>query len=182
MRRPLGLTHALEMARAGFTTVRDLGGDTCRRHRRARRDRAKAAFPVRASRSRAIRCRSSAAMPTMPPALPPELAAAVDDAQLRPAVCTGVEECQKVGPQAGGARRRRDQDHGHRRRARSRRDGPRAAFHRCRDEGDRRHGPLACTSRSRPMPMARAASRRRPTRASIRSSTARSSMTPARRR
>src|SRR3954453_15107243 len=24
----LGLTHALEMARAGFTTVRDLGGDT----------------------------------------------------------------------------------------------------------------------------------------------------------
>jgi imidazolonepropionase-like amidohydrolase len=24
----LGLTHALEMARGGFTTVRDLGGDT----------------------------------------------------------------------------------------------------------------------------------------------------------
>src|SRR5207237_5728451 len=27
-RATLGLTHALEMARAGFTTVRDLGGDT----------------------------------------------------------------------------------------------------------------------------------------------------------
>ena len=44
--------------------------------------------------------------------------------------------------QAGGCRRRLDQDHGDGRRSRPRHARPRAAFHRRGNEGDLRHGPL----------------------------------------
>ena len=63
----------------------------------------KGASPVRGSRSRARRCRSSAATPTQATGLPPELAEAVNEAHLNPSVCTGVEECQKVVRQLAAA-------------------------------------------------------------------------------
>ncbi|MFL6759866.1 amidohydrolase family protein [Sphingomonas sp.] len=91
----LGLTHALEMARAGFTTVRDLGGDTSSVI--AVRDAVgEGRFPgprikVSGNPLSIIGGHADAAT-----GLPPELAAAVDDAHLSPSVCTGVEECQKA--------------------------------------------------------------------------------------
>jgi imidazolonepropionase-like amidohydrolase len=91
----LGLTHALEMARAGFTTVRDLGGDTAGVI--AVRDAiAEGRFPgprIKVSGDPLSIIGGHADYAT---GLPPELARAVDDAHLSPAVCTGVEECQKV--------------------------------------------------------------------------------------
>jgi imidazolonepropionase-like amidohydrolase len=91
----LGLTHALEMARAGFTTVRDLGGDTAGVI--AVRDAvAEGRFPgprIKVSGEPLSIIGGHADTAT---GLPPELAKAVDDAHLSPAVCTGVEECQKV--------------------------------------------------------------------------------------
>jgi imidazolonepropionase-like amidohydrolase len=91
----VGLTHALDMARAGFTTVRDLGGDTSAVT--AVRDAvAEGRFPgprikVSGDPLSIIGGHADAAT-----GLPPELAAAVNEAHLNPAVCTGVDACQKV--------------------------------------------------------------------------------------
>lgn len=98
----LGLTHALEMARAGFTTVRDLGGDTS------------AVIAVRDAvaegRFAGPRIKVSGAPLSIigghadeATGLPPELAQAVNEAHLNPSVCTGVEECQKVVRQLAAA-------------------------------------------------------------------------------
>ena len=91
----LGLTHALEMARAGFTTVRDLGGDTGAVT--AVRDAVtEGRFPgprIKVSGDPLSIIGGHADPAT---GLPPQLAAAVDEAHISPSVCTGVEECQKV--------------------------------------------------------------------------------------
>jgi imidazolonepropionase-like amidohydrolase len=91
----VGLTHALEMARAGFTTVRDLGGDTAGVI--AVRDAvAEGRFPgprIKVSGNPLSIIGGHADDAT---GLPPELAEAVNEAHLSPAVCTGVEECQRV--------------------------------------------------------------------------------------
>ncbi len=98
----LGLTHALDMARGGFTTVRDLGGPTSAVI--AVRDAvAEGRFPgprikVSGAALSIIGGHADAAT-----ALPPELAAAVNEAHLNPSVCTGVEECQKVVRQLAAA-------------------------------------------------------------------------------
>src|SRR3954471_13891036 len=91
----VGLTHALEMARGGFTSVRDLGGDTSAVT--AVRDAvAEGRFPgprilVSGSPLSIIGGHGDVAT-----GLPPELAEAVNEAHLNPSVCTGPEECQKV--------------------------------------------------------------------------------------
>jgi imidazolonepropionase-like amidohydrolase len=91
----VGLTHALEMARAGFTTVRDLGGDTATVI--AVRDAvAEGRFPgprikVSGNALSIIGGHGDAAT-----SLPPELAGAINEAHLNPTVCTGAAECQKV--------------------------------------------------------------------------------------
>jgi imidazolonepropionase-like amidohydrolase len=91
----VGLTHALEMARAGFTTVRDLGGDTSAVI--AVRDAvAEKRFPgprIKVSGDPLSIVGGHADAAT---GLPPQLAAAINEAHLNPSVCTGVEECQKV--------------------------------------------------------------------------------------
>jgi len=91
----VGLTHALDMARAGFTTVRDLGGDTSSVI--AVRDAvAEGRFPgprIKVSGEPLSIIGGHADEAT---GLPPELAAAVNEAHLNPSVCTGVDECQKV--------------------------------------------------------------------------------------
>jgi imidazolonepropionase-like amidohydrolase len=98
----LGLTHALEMARAGFTTVRDLGGDTATVI--AIRDAVnEGRFPgprIRVSGAPLSIIGGHADQAT---GLPPELAEAVNEAHLNPSVCTGVEECQKVVRQLAAA-------------------------------------------------------------------------------
>ena len=97
-----GLTHALDMARGGFTTVRDLGGDTSSVI--AVRDAvAEGRFPgprikVSGAPLSIIGGHADAAT-----GLPPELAAAVNEAHLNPSVCTGAEECQKVVRQLAAA-------------------------------------------------------------------------------
>ena len=97
-----GLTHALDMARAGFTTVRDLGGDTSAVV--AVRD------AVSEGRFAGPRIKVSGAPLSIvgghgdaATGLPPELAQAVNDAHLNPSVCSGVEECQKVVRQLAAA-------------------------------------------------------------------------------
>ena len=91
----VGLTHALEMARAGFTTVRDLGGTTSAVT--AVRDAVtEGRFPgpriqVSGTPLSIIGGHYDAAT-----GLPPELAEAVTEAHITPSVCTGVDECQKV--------------------------------------------------------------------------------------
>jgi imidazolonepropionase-like amidohydrolase len=98
----VGLTHALEMAQGGFTTVRDLGGDTSAVI--AVRDAvSEGRFPgprikVAGAPLSIIGGHADAAT-----GLPPELAAAVDEANLNPSVCTGAEECQKVVRQLAAA-------------------------------------------------------------------------------
>ena len=91
----VGLTHALEMARAGFTTVRDLGGDTSAVI--AVRDAlAEGRFPgprVRVSGAPLSIIGGHADPAT---ALPPELAGAINEAHLNPSVCTGEQQCQEV--------------------------------------------------------------------------------------
>ena len=91
----VGLTHALDMARGGFTTVRDLGGDTSAVI--AVRDAvAEGRFPgprIQVSGAPLSIIGGHADEAT---GLPPELAEAVNEAHLNPSVCTGVEECQKV--------------------------------------------------------------------------------------
>jgi imidazolonepropionase-like amidohydrolase len=98
----IGLTHALEMARGGFTTVRDLGGETSAVI--AVRDAvAEGRFPgprIKVSGAPLSIIGGHADRAT---GLPPELAAAVDEAHLNPSVCTGVEECQKVVRQLAAA-------------------------------------------------------------------------------
>src|SRR5205085_3520467 len=90
-----GLTHALDMARAGFTTVRDLGGDTSTviavRDAVAEGRFAGPRIKVSGAPLSIIGGHADAAT-----GLPPELAAAVNEAHLNPSVCTGVDECQKV--------------------------------------------------------------------------------------
>jgi imidazolonepropionase-like amidohydrolase len=91
----VGLTHALEMAQGGFTTVRDLGGDTSAVI--AVRDAvAEGRFP--GPRIKVAGAPLSIIGGHADPAtgLPPELAAAMDEAGLDPSVCTGAQECQKV--------------------------------------------------------------------------------------
>ena len=91
----LGLTHALDLARAGFTTVRDLGGLTSAST--AMRDAiAEGRFPgprilVSGDSLSIIGGHGDAAA-----GLAPEVAAAFDDANLSPAVCTGANECGAV--------------------------------------------------------------------------------------
>jgi imidazolonepropionase-like amidohydrolase len=98
----LGLTHALEMARAGFTTVRDLGGDTGAVT--AVRDAvAEGRLPgprIKVSGDPLSIIGGHADEAT---GLPPQLAAAVNEAHLSPSVCTGVAECQKVVRQLAAA-------------------------------------------------------------------------------
>jgi imidazolonepropionase-like amidohydrolase len=91
----VGLTHALEMARGGFTTVRDLGGETSAVT--AVRDAvAEGRFPgprIKVSGAPLSIIGGHADEAT---GLPPELAGAINEAHLNPSVCTGVAECQKV--------------------------------------------------------------------------------------
>jgi imidazolonepropionase-like amidohydrolase len=98
----IGLTHALDMARGGFTTVRDLGGDTS------------AVIAVRDAVSEGRFPGPRIAVSGAPlsiigghgdsaTALPPELARAVNEAHLNSSVCTGVEECQRVVRQLAAA-------------------------------------------------------------------------------
>jgi imidazolonepropionase-like amidohydrolase len=98
----VGLTHALEMARGGFTTVRDLGGNTSAVI--AVRDAvAEGRFP--GPRIKVAGAPLSIVGGHADPAtgLPPELAEALDEAHLDPSVCTGAEECQKVVRQLAAA-------------------------------------------------------------------------------
>ena len=91
----VGLTHALEMARAGFTTVRDLGGDTAGVI--AVRDAvAEGRFPGPRIKVSGDPLSIVGGHGDEATGLPPELAAAVNEAHLNPSVCTGAEECQKV--------------------------------------------------------------------------------------
>jgi imidazolonepropionase-like amidohydrolase len=98
----VGLTHALEMAQGGFTTVRDLGGDTSAII--AVRDAvAEGRFPgprIKVSGEPLSIIGGHADEAT---GLPPELAGAVNLAHLNPSVCTGAEECQKVVRQLAAA-------------------------------------------------------------------------------
>jgi imidazolonepropionase-like amidohydrolase len=90
------------MARAGFTTVRDLGADTSSVI--AVRDAvAEGRFPgprIRVSGAPLSIIGGHADEAT---GLPPELAAAVNEAHLNRSVCTGAEECQKVVRQLAAA-------------------------------------------------------------------------------
>src|SRR4051794_29903402 len=91
----LGLTHALEMARAGFTTVRDLGGDTSAVI--AVRDAvAEGRFPGPRIKVAGAPLSIIGGHADEATGLPPELAEAVNEAHLNPSVCTGPDECQKV--------------------------------------------------------------------------------------
>lgn len=98
----VGLTHALEMARGGFTTVRDLGGNTSAVI--AVRDAvAEGRFPgprIKVAGA-PLSMIGGHADPTT--GMPPELAEAADEAHLDPSVCTGAQECQKVVRQLAAA-------------------------------------------------------------------------------
>jgi imidazolonepropionase-like amidohydrolase len=98
----VGLTHALEMARGGFTTVRDLGGDTSAVI--AVRDAvAEGRFPGPRNKVSGAPLSIIGGHADEATGLPPELAAAVNEAHLNPSVCTGVEQCQKVVRQLAAA-------------------------------------------------------------------------------
>jgi len=98
----VGLTHALEMARGGFTTVRDLGGDTSAVI--AVRDAvAEGRFPGPRIKVAGAPLSIIGGHADEATGLPPELAEAVTEAHLNPSVCTGVEECQKVVRQLAAA-------------------------------------------------------------------------------
>jgi imidazolonepropionase-like amidohydrolase len=98
----VGLTHALEMARGGFTTVRDLGGNTGAVI--AVRDAvAEGRFPgprIKVA-GQPLSIIGGHADPTT--GLPPELVEAFDEGHLEPSVCTGAQECQKVVRQLAAA-------------------------------------------------------------------------------
>src|SRR3954451_6917751 len=91
----VGLTHALEMARGGFTTVRDLGGDTSAVID-VRNAVSEGRFPGPRIKVAGAPLSIVGGHADEATGLPPELAGAVDEAHLNPSVCTGVEECQKV--------------------------------------------------------------------------------------
>src|SRR5438270_8877100 len=98
----VGLTHALEMARGGFTTVRDVGGDTSAVI--AVRDAvAEGRFPGPRIKVAGAPLSIIGGHADEATGLPPELAGAVNEAHLNPSVCTGVEECQKVVRQLAAA-------------------------------------------------------------------------------
>ena len=91
----VGLTHALEMARGGFTTVRDLGGETSAVI--AVRDAvSEGRFPGPRIKVAGAPLSIIGGHADEATGLPPELAAAVNEAHLNSSVCTGPEECQKV--------------------------------------------------------------------------------------
>ena len=91
----VGLTHALEMAQGGFTTVRDLGGDTSAVI--AVRDAvAEGRFPGPRIKVAGAPLSMIGGHADDATGLPPELAAAVNEAHLNSSVCTGADECQKV--------------------------------------------------------------------------------------
>jgi imidazolonepropionase-like amidohydrolase len=91
----VGLTHALEMAQGGFTTVRDLGGDTSAVI--AVRDAVgEGRFPGPRIKVAGAPLSIIGGHADEATGLPPELAEAVNEAHLNPSVCTGAEECQKV--------------------------------------------------------------------------------------
>jgi imidazolonepropionase-like amidohydrolase len=91
----LGLTHALEMARGGFTTVRDVGGETSAVI--AVRDAAaEGRFPAPRIKVSGSPLSIIGGHGDEATGLPPQLAAAVEEAHLNPSVCTGAEECQRV--------------------------------------------------------------------------------------
>lgn len=98
----VGLTHALEMAQGGFTTVRDLGGETSAVT--AVRDAvAEGRFPgprIKVSGEPLSIIGGHADYAT---GLPPELAEAVNEAHLNPEVCTGPDECAKAVRKLGAA-------------------------------------------------------------------------------
>jgi imidazolonepropionase-like amidohydrolase len=94
-RATVGLTHALEMAQGGFTTVRDLGGDTSTVI--AVRDAVgEGRFPGPRIRVAGAPLSIIGGHADEATGLPPELAEAVNEAHLNPSVCTGAQECQKV--------------------------------------------------------------------------------------
>ena len=98
----VGLTHALEMARGGFTTVRDLGGDTSAVI--AVRDAvAEGRFPGPRIKVAGAPLSIVGGHADEATGHPPELAAAVNEAHLNSSVCTGPEECQKVVRQLAAA-------------------------------------------------------------------------------
>lgn len=91
----VGLTHALEMAQGGFTTVRDLGGNTGAVI--AVRDAvAEARFPGPRIKVAGQPLSIIGGHADEATGLPPELADAVFEAHLNPSVCTGAAECQTV--------------------------------------------------------------------------------------
>ena len=91
----LGLTHALEMAQAGFTTVRDLGGETAAVT--AVRDAvAEGRFPGPRIKVSGEPLSIIGGHGDLAAGLPPHFSDAVNEAHMSPAVCTGVAECQKV--------------------------------------------------------------------------------------
>ena len=98
----VGLTHALEMAQGGFTTVRDLGGDTSAVIA-ARDGVAVGLFPGPRTKVSGAPLPIGGGHADEATGLPPELAAAVNEAHLNPSVCTGVDECQKVVRQLAAA-------------------------------------------------------------------------------
>jgi imidazolonepropionase-like amidohydrolase len=98
----VGLTHALEMAQGGFTTVRDLGGETSAVI--AVRDAvAEGRFPGPRIKVAGAPLSIIGGHADETTGLPPELAEAVNEAHLNPSVCTGAEECQKVVRQLAAA-------------------------------------------------------------------------------
>ena len=98
----VGLTHALEMARGGFTTVRDLGGETSAVI--AVRDAVtEGRFPGPRIQVAGAPLSIIGGHADEATGLPPELAAAVNEAHLNSSVCTGAEECQKVVRQLAAA-------------------------------------------------------------------------------
>jgi imidazolonepropionase-like amidohydrolase len=88
----VGLTHALEMARAGFTTVRDLGGSTTAST--AVRDAvSEGRFPGPRIQVSGEALSIIGGHGDVGAGLAPEVAAAFEEAHLSPAVCTGVQQC-----------------------------------------------------------------------------------------
>ena len=98
----MGLTHALEMARGGFTTVRDLGGETSAVI--AVRDAvAEGRFPGPRIKVAGAPLSIIGGHADEATGLPPELAGAINEAHLNASVCTGAEECRKVVRQLAAA-------------------------------------------------------------------------------
>ena len=98
----VGLTHALEMARGGFTTVRDLGGETSTVL--AVRDAvAEGRFPGPRIKVSGEPLSIIGGHNDLATALAPQYAEAVNEAHLSPSVCTGAAECQKIVRQLAAA-------------------------------------------------------------------------------